>query len=72
MPSMAGAYPKTPRKPSRPSAIYLPTRSAPKKTAGFLSRTASALGLPRVSSTLFGSSYPPPPQPAPTLSILAD
>jgi len=72
MPSMAGAYPKTLRKPSRLSAAYPPTRSAPKKTAGFLSRTASALGLPRVSSILFGSSNPPLPQPAPTPSVLAN
>jgi len=31
MPSMAGIYPKTPRKPSRPSAAYPASRSAPNK-----------------------------------------
>jgi len=65
MPSMAGMYPKTLRKPSRPSAAYLASRSAPKKAAGYLSRTASALGLPRLSTSLFGTSNPTSAQPAP-------
>jgi len=56
MPLMAGMYPKTPRKPSRPSAVYLASRSATKKTTGYLSRTTSALGLPRLSTSLFGTS----------------
>jgi len=71
MPSMAGMYPKTPRKPSRPSAAYLASRFAPKKPAGYLSRTASELGLPRLSTSLFGTSNPTPAQPAPTLSTSA-
>jgi len=60
MPSMAGMYRKTPRKPSRPSVAYPASRSAPKKSAGYLSRTASALGLPRLSTSLFGTSNPTP------------
>jgi len=36
MPSMAGIYPKTPRKPSRPSAGYPASRSALKKPVGDL------------------------------------
>jgi len=71
MPSMAGRYPKTPRKPSRPSAAYPASRSAPKKPAGYLSRTASALGLPRLSTSLFGTSNPAPAQPALTSSTSA-
>jgi len=71
MPSMAGMYPKTPRKPSRPYAAYPALRSAPKKPAGYLSRTASALGLPRLSTSLFGTSNPTPAQPAPTTSTSA-
>jgi len=71
MPSMAGMYPKTPRKPSRPSASYPASRSAPKKLAGYLSRTASALGLPRLSTSLFGTSNPTLAQPAPTSSTSA-
>jgi len=71
MPSMAGMYPKTPRKPSRLSAGYPASRSTPKKPAGYLSRTASALGLPRLSTSLFGTSNPTPAQPAPTLSTSA-
>jgi len=71
MPSMAGMYPKTPRKPSRPSAAYPASRSAPKKAAGYLSRTASALGLTRLSTSLFGTSNPTPAQPAPASSISA-
>jgi len=71
MPSMAGKYPKTPRKPSRPSAAYSASRSAPKKLAGYLSRTASALGLPRLSTSLFGTSNPVPAQPAPISSTSA-
>ena len=68
MPAIAGMYPNTPRKPSRPSAAYLASRSAPKKSTGYLSRTASALGLPRLSTSLFGTSNPTPAQPAPTSS----
>jgi len=68
MPSIAGMYPKTPRKPSRPSAAYPASRSAPKKPAGYLSRTASALGLLRLSTSLFGTSNPMPAQPAPIAS----
>jgi len=60
LPAMAGMYPKTPRKPSRPSAAYPASRSAPKKPARCLSRTASALGLPRLSTSLFGTSNPTP------------
>jgi len=71
MPSMAGMYPKTPRKPSRPSAAYPASRSTPKKSARYLSRTASALGLPRHSTSLFGTSNPTPAQPAPTSSTSA-
>jgi len=71
MTSMAGMYPKTPRNPSRPSAAYPASRSAPKKPAGYLSRTASTLGLPRLSTSLFGTSNPTPAQPAPTLSTSA-
>jgi len=65
MPSMAGMYPEIPRKPSRPSAAYPASRSAPKKPAGYLSRTASALGLSRLSTSLFGTSNPTPAQSAP-------
>jgi len=68
MPSMAGIYPKTPRKPSRPSAAYPASRSAPKKLTGYLSKTATALGLPRLSTSLFETSNPTPAQPAPTSS----
>jgi len=71
MPSMAGMYPKTPRKHLRPSAAYLASRSAPKKAAGYLSRTASTLELPRLSTSLFGTSNPTPAQPAPTSSTSA-
>ena len=71
MPSMAGMYPKTPRKPSRPSAAYPASRSTPKKAAGHLSRTASALGLPRLSTSLFGTSNPTPAQPVPTSTTSA-
>jgi len=71
MPLMAGMYPKTPRKPLRHSAAYPVSRSAPKKAAGYLSRTASTLGLPRLSTTLFGTSNPTPAQPAPTSSTSA-
>jgi len=71
MPSMAGMYPKTPRKLSRPSAAYPASRSAPKKAAGYLSRTASTLGLPRLSTSLFGTSNLTPAQPAPTLTTSA-
>jgi len=60
MPSMAGMYPKTPRKPLRSSAAYPASRSTPKKATGYLSRTASALGLPRLSTSLFGTSNPTP------------
>jgi len=66
MPSMAGMYPKTSGKPSQPSAAYPAFRSAPKKPARYLSRTASVLGLPRLSTSLFGTSNPTPAQPAPT------
>jgi len=66
MSSMAEMYPKTLRKPSRLSDAYPASRSAPKKPAGYLSRTASALGLPRLSTSLFGTSNPTPAQPAPT------
>jgi len=68
MPSMAGMYPKIPRKPSRGSTAYPASRSAPKKPAGYLSRTVSILGLPRISTSLYGTRNPTPPQPAPTLS----
>jgi len=71
MPSMAGMYPKIPRKPSRPSAAYPASRSAPKKPTGYLSRTASVLGLPRLSTSLFGTSNPMLAQPAPTTSTSA-
>jgi len=71
MPLMAGMYPKTLRKPLRPSAAYLASRSAPKKSAAYLSRTASASGLPRLSTSLFGTSNPTPAQPAPTSSTSA-
>jgi len=71
MPLMAGMYPKTPRKPSQPSAVYPASRSAPKKPAGYLSRTVSALGLPRLSTSLFGTSNPTPAQPAPMSSTSA-
>jgi len=71
IPSMAGIYPKIPRKLSRPPAAYPASRSAPKKPAGYLSRTVSILGLPRLSTSLFGTSNPIPPQPTPTLSISA-
>ena len=71
MPSMAGIYPKTPRKPSRLSAAFPASRSAPKKPAGYLSRTASALGLLRLSTSLFGTSNPTQAQPAPMPSTSA-
>jgi len=71
IPSMAGMYPKTPRKPSRPSTSYTASRSASKKPTGHLSRTVSALGLLRLSTSLFGTSNPTPPQPAPTSSTSA-
>jgi len=71
MPLMAGMYPKIPRKPSRPSAAYPASRTAPKKPTGYLSRTASALGLPRPSTSLFGTSNPTPAQAAPTSSTSA-
>jgi len=71
MPSMAGMYPKTPRKPARPLPAYAASRSAPKKPAGYLSRTASALGLLRISTSLFGTSNPTLAQPAPTASTSA-
>jgi len=71
MPSMAEMYPKTPRKLSQPSATYPASRSAPKKPAGYLSRTVSALGLPRLSTSLFGTSNPIPAQPASTPSTSA-
>jgi len=69
--SMAGIYPKTPRKPSRASAGYPASRSAPKNPAGYLSRTASALALLRLRTSLFGTSNPTPAQPAPTSSTFA-
>jgi len=68
MPSMAGMYPKTPRKPSRPSAVYPASRSAPKKPVGYLSRIVSTLGLPRLSSSLFGTSNLPQPTSTPSTS----
>ena len=68
MPSMAEMYPKTPRKSLRPSAAYPASSSAPKKPTGYLSRTASALRLLRLSTSLFGTSNPTPAQPAPTIS----
>jgi len=68
MPSMAGMYPKTPRKPLRPSAVYSASRSAPKKPAGYLFRIASPLGLLTLSTSLFGTSNTTPAQPAPTMS----
>jgi len=71
MPLIAGMYSKTPRKASRPSAAYPASRSVPKKPAGYLSRTASALGLPRLSTSPFGTSNPTPAQPAPTASTSA-
>jgi len=71
MPSIARMYPKTPRKPSRPSVAYLASRSGPKKPAGYLSRTASVLGLPRLSTSLFGTRNPTPAQPAPVSSTSA-
>jgi len=71
MPSMAGMYPKTPRMLSWPSAVYPASRSALKKAAGYLSRTASALGLPRLSTSLFGTSNPTPAQLPPTSSTSA-
>jgi len=71
MPAMAGMYPKAPRKPSRLSAAYPASRSTPKKPTGYLSRTASALGLARLRTSLFGTSNPTPAQPAPTLSTSA-
>jgi len=71
MPSMAGMYPKTPRKPTRPLPAYAASRSAPKKPAAYLSRTTSALGLPRISTSLFGTSNPTPAQPAPAVSTSA-
>jgi len=71
MPSMAGMYPKTPRKPSRPSAAYPASRFAPKKAARYLFRTASALELPSLSTSPFGTSNPTPAQPAPTSSTSA-
>jgi len=71
MPSIAGMYPKIPRMPSRPSTAYLAFRSAPKKPAAYLSRTASALGLLRLSTSLFGTSNPTPAQPAPMSSTSA-
>jgi len=66
MPLMAGMYLKTLRKSSRLSTAYAASRSAPKKLTGYLSRTASALGLPNLSTSLFGTSNPTPAQPAPT------
>jgi len=71
MPSMAGMYPKTPRKLSRLSAAYPASRSIPKKPARYLSRTASVLGLPRLRTSLFGTSNPLPAQPAPMSSTSA-
>jgi len=71
MPWIAGMYPKIPRKPSRLSATYLASRSTPKKLARYLSRTASALGLPRLSTSLFRTSNPMLAQPAPTPSTTA-
>jgi len=71
MPSIARIYPKTPRNPSRPFAAYPAFRSTPKKPAGYLSRTASALGLPRLSTSLFGTSNTTPAQPAPTWTTSA-
>jgi len=68
MPSMAGMYPKTPRKAVRPSAAYPASRSTPKKSAGYLSRTTSVLELPRLGTSLFGTSNPTPAQPAPMSS----
>jgi len=71
MPSMAGMYPKIPRKLSRLSYVYPASRSAPKEPAGYLSRTVSALGLLRLSTSPFGTSNPIPSQPAPTPSTSA-
>jgi len=71
IPSMARMYPKTARKPSRPSVSYSAYRSATKKPTGYLSRTASALGLSRFSTSPFGTSNPTPAQPASTSSTSA-
>jgi len=71
MPWIAGMHPKTPRKLSWPSAVYSTSRSAPKKPAGYLSRTVSTLGLPRLCTSLFGTSNPILPQPTLTPSISA-
>jgi len=71
MPSMAEMYPKTMRKPARPSAAHLASRSVPKKPVGYLSRTVSVLGLPRLSTSVFGTSNPMPAQATPMLSASA-
>jgi len=65
MPLMLGMYPKTLKKPSRHSATYLASRSAPKKPTGYLSRTAHALRLLRLRTSLFGTSNLTSAQPAP-------